>query len=597
MHVVEKLQQLRQLMKRDGVDAYYIPMQDPHNSEYLPLHWQRLAWLSGFTGSAATVIVTQKTAILWTDCRYFLQAENELDLNCFELFRQGQPEVPTIAAWLAEQAAGFCLGADPQTVTIKQTRHFEPILNKNRGTLKFTAENYIDQIWLERPALLNSPVSLWSVEYAGKTVAEKLGQVREQLIKNKVESHVLTTLDAVAWLFNIRGADMSFNPVVVSYALVEQEKACLYIDQSKLTEEQAGHLAAAGVSTADYDDFANDLQQLTGTVWLDVDVDSYWVLSQLNTAKAQVFEQPSPIHLLKACKNSTEVKGMHQAHHYDGLALVRFFHWLERHWQQGVSELAVVDKLLAFRKQAVSFQGNSFATISGFAEHGAIMHYRVSKASDKIIDDSNLFLLDSGGQYLEGTTDVTRTIHLGQPTAIQKKHYTLVLKGHLQLEYALFPQGTTGTQLDTLARYPLWQEKLNFGHGTGHGVGCYLNVHEGPQRISPKASDIALELGMVVSNEPGLYLDYQYGIRIENLCVVTEKAQADESLTENIPFYGFDSLTLVPYARNLIDVNLLSDNELNWLNNYHRKVYARLAPELTTELQAWLAEKTAQIIR
>ncbi|WP_235603088.1 aminopeptidase family protein P [Piscirickettsia litoralis] len=482
-------------------------------------------------------------------------------------------------------------------MTIKQARHFEKILNKKQGRLNLINENYIDQIWQDRPALSQAPATLWPVEYSGKTVEEKLALVRQQLKQQEADSHVLTTLDATAWLFNIRGADMDFNPVVVSYALIKQGQAYLYIAKNKLSKEQVACLAQAGVSIIDYQNFAQDLQQLTGRVWLDADVDSYWVLSQLNLDQVQVIEQSSPVHLLKACKNSTEIKGMHKAHYNDGLALVKFFHWLENNWQQGVTELAATEKLLSFREQAISFKGNSFATISGFAEHGAIMHYRASAESDKIIDDSSLFLLDSGGQYLEGTTDVTRTVHLGEPNAEQKKHYTLVLKGHLQLEHALFPQGTTGTQLDTLARYPLWQAKLNFGHGTGHGVGCYLNVHEGPQRISPKGSGVSLEQGMVVSNEPGLYIDYQYGIRIENLCVVTEKAAATASLTEQVPFYGFDSLTLAPYARNLIDVNLLSDDELDKLNNYHSKVYARLAPELTQELQEWLAEQTAKITR
>lgn len=582
---------MRERMRADGVDFYLVPSSDAHQNEYVPACWQRRAYVSGFTGSAGDVVVGADQARLWTDSRYYLQAEQQLDGEVFELMKTGLPEVPTPAAWLAEQAKGAVVGVDPRVISLANARELRKKLGNE--TLQGRVENYVDAVWTDAPALPHEPAQVLDTAFAGQSAAEKLARVRVSLEERDCAHLLLTTLDAIAWLLNLRGRDVAFNPLLISYARVGRSDCELFVAPDKISSEVSRHLTASGVAVSAYDDFANSVAALTDRVWIDPKTASLWLAEALEASQAEIYERANPVDLFKARKNPVEQAGMRDSHVRDGVALVRFLHWIEGAWGEGLDEIGSAERLERFRREGEHFQGLSFPTISGFAAHGAIVHYGATQESATKIDDSALYLVDSGAQYLDGTTDVTRTVHLGTPTPEEREHYTRVLKGHLALRQTRFPKGTTGAQLDSIARRPLWEAGLDYGHGTGHGVGHYLNVHEGPQGISQRSNSVALEPGMIVSNEPGLYLADRYGIRIENLVLVVEVLSAEQS--GSVPYYGFEDLTLVPYCQALIDTALLDHWERAAINRYHDAIAAALTPTLPEPARVWLRRETSPL--
>ncbi|MDF1759274.1 MAG: aminopeptidase P family protein [Coxiellaceae bacterium] len=590
---VDKLTALRQQMADYNLDFYYVPSSDAHQDEYVPEVWQRRQWISGFTGSAGDVLVGKDEAYLWTDGRYVLQAEQELDMSEFKLMAQLQGVAAPIDEWLVMQG-GVRVGVDPRVMSIAQMDRFQAALSETGGELVSIDDNLVDAIRNEDLSLPATDITLWSVEYAGISAKQKIEHVQQYLQEMECDAVVLNTLDAIAWLYNIRGNDIDFNPVCISYAMITADKAHLFVSGTKVTEDVTNYLREQEIQCHDYVAIGPELQQFKGELLLmDPSAATWWMLQQVENT--EVAFAPGLIDMMKACKNPIEQDGMREAHRVDGIALCRFMHWLENNWQQGVTELSCADKLAEFRAQGKNFKGLSFNTISGFADHGAIIHYAVSKETDQAVDDSNMYLLDSGGQYLDGTTDVTRTMHLGEPTLKQKQLYTAVLQGHIALSKLRFPQGTHGGQLDTLARQFIWQQQWDYAHGTGHGVGCYLCVHEGPQRVSRggPATQVPLVDGMVISNEPGVYLPDEFGIRIENLCLIKEcDQQADNGFG---PFLQLETLTLAPYVRKLIAVEQLSADEVQWLNAYHQRVYDTLSPDLGDAEVAWLKQATMAV--
>jgi Xaa-Pro aminopeptidase len=592
--IPERLSQLRQLMNAHHADFYFVPSTDPHRNEYMPPCYERRVFICGFDGSAGDVIVGKNQAYLWTDPRYFLQAEQQLDLSHYQIMKIGQGETPPIDRWLTTQSDGVVFATDPKVISINQAQKISAALTEVNGKLVTTDENLVDQVWHDRPKLVLSPIRIQPEKYAGESAAHKLAKLREQMRAAGADAIVVTILDAIAWLFNIRGSDVDYNPLVISYAIVTDKTATFFVDPSQVTAADKKYFASIDVDIANYSEFKNALKRLQGTVWVDPNSASYWVAQQLTHAK--LYLAASPITLMKAVKNPVEVAGMYEAHRLDAIAVIKFLHWLENHWQQGVTELSAEDKLMAIRREEPQCVDLSFHTIVGFGIHGAVIHYHATKETDITIDNTSMLVVDSGGQYPFGTTDITRTIHLGTPTAEQMHHYTLVLKGHLALRHAIFPDGTCGEHVNALAHQYLWQEALDFGHGTGHGVGCYLCVHEGPQVIASRNTGVPLKPGMVVSNEPGLYLTGQYGIRIENLCVIMEKYQTNESASGHGPFYGLDDLTLIPYCRRLINKADLSAEEIQWINDYHQRVYKTLIDAMpSAELRQWLTQATAAL--
>lgn len=585
MNIASRLQALRKHMSEHKLDIYLIPSIDAHNSEYVPECWQRRPWISGFDGSAGEVMVTMEHAYLWTDGRYFLQADQQLDANHYSLMKQSG-FAPETELWLASNGKNKRLGIDPRLVGIERANKLEKIMSSISGEMVVIENNLVDKAKLDLGESSDLPLAHafhLGDKYTGVTLPERLQWLRNELNSSATDYIALNVLDEIAWLFNIRGADIDYNPLVISYALIGRNDATLFVDKEKISQELLAIFNTAGVKLAEYNSFGKALSELTGNIWLDEKTATYWMLKQATT-NAKVKLTRSPIVAAKACKNSTEKDGARQAHIKDAAAVINFFVWLEKNWKNGVDEIAAANMLADFRSKQENLKGLSFSTISGFASNGAIIHYRATPETSKVINDSTLYLIDSGGQYLEGTTDITRTLHLGTPTEQQKRHYTLVLKGHLALARAVFPHGTCGEHLDILARQPLWNEYLNYRHGTGHGVGSFLCVHEGPQKISQALSGVPLIPGMIVSNEPGLYLDGEYGIRIENLCLINQL----ESESDYGPFYEFEDLTLVPYSRRLINLDLLDKVEIEQINNYYQQIKEKVRPNLGTEQQLWL---------
>lgn len=597
MAIAQRVTCLRSLMDKYGIDYYLVPSTDQHNNEYVPECWQRRPWISDFDGSAGEVLVGMDCGFLWTDGRYFLQAEQQLDPEFFVLKKQ-TGFASELETWLIGNIRGKTLGVDPRVISIHRAEKLIRLVQKHQGKVQFLETNLVDEAKAQLegvPELPSEPVMLQPNDFAGCDTKQKISRLQNELVSHHVNAIILTALDEIAWLYNIRGQDIDFNPLAISYAIVTTEQAYLYIDDQKLSNDIQELLVSQNIQTQPYDAFADSVKQLSGSVWIDANVANYWIKTLLNT-KAYHFNQRSPVLWWKACKNNTEIKGAVEAHKIDAVAVMKLICWLENNWQKGVDELEVINQLHKFRSNSDLFRGNSFDTIAGFAANGAIIHYRSSPATSKVIDDGSLFLLDSGGQYPMGTTDITRTLHLGEPTSKQKRHYTLVLKGHLQLRNAVFPDGIKGEQLDVLARLAIWKDNANYKHGTGHGVGSFLCVHEGPQKISQAPSGVPLQPGMIVSNEPGLYLENQYGIRIENLIYVQQHCQVENSPTGDGPFYTFEDLTLVPYERKLIDKSLLTGEEVDWVNQYHEKVWLMISPLVGSEtLRQWLKDKTARI--
>jgi Xaa-Pro aminopeptidase len=581
-------------MQAADLEAYLLPHADPHASEYLPAHWDLIPWLSGFTGSAATVIVTADFAGVWTDSRYFIQGETQLAGTGFSLMKLKVPHTPEYQDWLlTELPSGSRIGVDPRLISLSQKRRLTRQLDRKALHLIESTE-LLSPLWPERPDLPQAPVEDHPVAFCGLARADKLAAVREQMAQRQATVHLLNSLDDIAWLLNLRGADVTYNPVALAYALITQDQATLFIDGDKLSADLLAELATDGVQVAAYEEVAAHLAALPldGRLWIDPRLVSSW-LSQQWPAEMALEEGPTPSTTLKAVKNDTEVAHVRQVMIRDGLALVHFFRWLEEALPSGkLTEHSIADKLEAFRQEQNQYVGPSFGTIAGYQGNGAIVHYAAQPETAATLLEQGLLLLDSGGQYRDGTTDITRTITLGDPSAAQRRDFTLVLKGHIGLATAIFPVGTTGVQLDGFARRPLWDHLVNYGHGTGHGVGFFLNVHEGPQRISPSPSaSAALLPGMLTSNEPGIYHEGQYGIRIENLMLCIE-AGATEAFGS---FLGFETVTLCPIDLRLVERTLLTEAELIWLNRYHEKVYEALAPHCEGPALTWLREKTMAI--
>ncbi|MES2614652.1 MAG: aminopeptidase P family protein [Bdellovibrionota bacterium] len=589
----QRLNALREQMKKHQLDFYLVPSSDDHNNEYLPECWQRRPWISGFTGSAGEVLVSHTNAYLWTDGRYFTQAENELDPKLYTLMPQ-KSFAPETEQWLSN-STGKTLGIDPHVLGIDRVNKLMKAMTNVNGKIALIDTNLVDESRKQLGETLQLPKAkafLLEERICGESVSQKLIWLRSELTNNKVNHIALSVLDEIAWLFNIRGSDIEFNPLVISYAIIGLNDAHLFVEKSKLSPQILDALNQNKIHVDAYENFGNGLNNLKGTVWLDEMTASFWMQQKINPTSQIKFAR-SPIVHKKARKNNAEIEGAKQAHMKDAIALMNFFCWLNNNWKSGVDELICAEKLYEFRTQLENFVGSSFQTISGFADNGAVIHYHPTQKTNKVVDGSSLFLLDSGGQFLEGTTDITRTVHLGHATAEQKRHYTLVLKGHLAVGRAIFTHGTCGEHLDALARTPLWNEYLNYRHGTGHGVGSFLCVHEGPQKISQMNSGVPLLPGMIVSNEPGLYLKNKYGIRIENLCVVTKIESQEAQASEFGPFYQFENLTMMPYCKALIDVELLTKEELAQIRTYYSSIKASTYHFLTEPVQKWLTEETS----
>jgi Xaa-Pro aminopeptidase len=587
----QKLESLRNAMLSQQLAALIIPSNDPHQSEYVADHWKSREWISGFTGSAGVAVVTLDEAGLWTDSRYFLQAEQELAGSGVTFFRQTSSAVPDHYLWLkGKLKAGDRLGIDGKLLSIESYRALESAF-ADTGISIVTTADPVAEAWTDRPALPEAPIFAHAPALAGRTCQEKLAAIRKEMGSLGVTQHLVVTLDDIAWIFNLRGRDVDYNPVFYAFALIGLENAVLFVAPSKVPEELKANIAAANVTLLPYDEIADVLSGLTGNVLIDPAAVSVAV-QQAFGKECKLIHGVTPSTAMKAKKDAVEMGYIRRAMEKDGVALLRLVRWMETTLQTGnLTEFAVGEKLAEFRAAQESYFGESFPAIAGYAGNGAIVHYRPAAAGSATLKPEGVFLLDSGGQYLDGTTDITRTFALGALPEGAAKAYTLVLKGHIALAKAQFPAGTTGYQLDPLARMHLWSAGLNYGHGTGHGVGYFLNVHEGPQGIAPLASPrsrTALEPGMIISNEPGYYAPDSYGIRIENLVLVVEGAS-----TASGKFLAFETLSLFPIEATMIEWDLLDRAEIEWLKVYHAEVQQRLRPLLKTDEKAWLDRQCA----
>ena len=591
--IVKRISLLREAMKQQGISACIIPGTDPHASEYIAEYWKERQWISGFDGSAGTAVVTLNGAGLWTDSRYFLHAAEQLEGTGIELMKQGLPETLEILPWLASQLkAGEKVGVNAQMFSLNSYSAMKTELKLNN--LELVSIDLPALVWTDRPSLPLNKFFIFDTQYAGKSTIEKLGLVRAEMIKNHADVFVISALDDIAWLFNIRSNDVDYNPVVIAYALVENENVTLFIAPEKLTVETREYLLNQGVTVKPYLAIYDQLKKISPTKAVLVDGGKLnQALFESISEKCAIRNTMSPVFKLKGVKNEVEMAGVRKAMAKDGVALTKFFIWLEEGLKNSsLTEISVSDKLRQFRSEQVNFVGESFGTIAGYGPHGAIVHYSATPESDAKLKSENIFLLDSGGQYLDGTTDITRTVALGTPTAQQKTDNTLVLKGHIALATAIFPVGTRGSQLDILARKAMWDLGLNYGHGTGHGVGHFLCVHEGPQNIRMDENPTVLQPGMMISNEPGMYRTNEYGIRIENLVHVIPAQK-----TEFGQFLKFETLTLFPIDQHLINFDLLNNSEIDWLNGYHQRVYETIAPKLNEYEREWLSKKCNPYIR
>lgn len=582
-----RISQLREAMKQQGISACIIPGTDPHASEYIADYWKEREWISGFDGSAGTIVVTMKGAGLWTDSRYFLQGAEQLEGTGIDLMKMGQPETLEMLPWIATQLGkGERTGVNAQVFSVNAYSAMKSEL-KMSG-IELVSIDLPAMVWENRPSLPSNPFFVFDTKYAGKSTKEKISVLRAEMKKLHADTFVMSALDDIAWLFNIRGNDVNYNPLVIAYALIENDKATLCIAPEKITPQTAAYLKSQDVNVADYQDIYKILKKISSSQSVLIDGSKLnQSLFESIPAGCEIRNSTSPVFKLKSIKNDIEMEGIKRAMIKDGVALTRFFIWLEQNLKSGgLTEIIISERLGELRAEQDNFVGESFGTIAGYAAHGAIVHYHAMPETDAALKPENILLLDSGGQYLDGTTDITRTIPLGTPTAQQKTDYTLVLKGHIALSKAIFPSGTRGSQLDILARKAMWDLGLNYGHGTGHGVGHFLCVHEGPQSIRMEENPTVLQAGMILSNEPGMYRTNEYGIRIENLVEVVPAQK-----TEFGQFLKFETLTLFPIDQELIDFEALNQSEIDWLNNYHRRVYEIISPELNEFEREWLSNK------
>ena len=594
-HSKAKLALLRELMAVRNIDAYIIAGTDPHLGEYFPSHWRIVQWLTGFAGSTATLLITRSFAGLWTDSRYFIQAEKELAGTGFKLIRLNVPSEPSLLDWLsAKMKKGSILAFDGRIFSIGFLDSLKNILLEKEVSIDISCD-LISEIWTDRPPMPESIAFDHSTAFCGKERSAKIKEVREQMNKMKVDSHLLTSADDIMWMLNVRGNDLEYSPLLISFAVVGHEQILIFIDERKIPLKLAAEFDKNGVTILPYEDVSVILSNLKkgSSLLLTPETTNASLFTSISD-KVTIVKDISIPTRLKAIKNGIEIENIRNVMVKDGVALTKFFFWLEKNIENlTITELSAAEKLYELRLQQSDCTGASFSTISAYNEHGALAHYSPSSASNSILEADGIFLIDSGGQYLDGTTDITRTISLGNPDPLQKSDFTLVLKGFINLAMAKFPAGTKGYQLDILARKALWANRLNYGHGTGHGVGFFLNVHEGPHSIgtgviSDKQSSI--EPGLVFSDEPAIYRVANYGIRTENLLLVMEDEKSEFG-----QFLKFETLSLCYIDNALIDKSLLESVEVNWLNQYHSMVYDKLASLLSDEEKIWLKEKTEEI--
>ena len=593
--IAERLEALREELRREHLSAFVFPTTDPHNSEYTADHWKGREWISGFTGSAGTAVVTLKSAALWTDSRYFIQAEEQLKGTEFQLMKLKIEGTPSIPEWIASELStsdsqsSTEIGMDGMVNTVAVVEKMKEELKQRGGITVRTNFDPLARIWKDRPQIPQSPVEIQPMELAGEETTSKLTRIRQALRARHADGMLVTALDDIAWTLNLRGSDVHCNPVFVSYLLIASDKATLYINKVKLTAEVRDYLKSQGVETADYSEVSKGLKDyFEYNILLDPDEVCYTLYQQVTR---NIVRGASPIATMKTVKNEREQQGFRSAMLKDGIAMVKFLKWLdEKIGKQTLTEISVSDKLESLRAEQPLYRGLSFDTIAGYEAHGAIVHYEATPETDIPLHAAGFLLLDSGAQYQNGTTDITRTIALGSLTEEQRRVYTLVLKGHIQIERCKFPAGASGTQIDILARESLWREGLNYLHGTGHGVGSYLSVHEGPHQFRMEWKPAPLVAGMTITDEPGIYLEGKFGVRIENTLLIIPYKQ-----TEFGQFLQFESLTLCPIDTRPIVKELLLPEEIAWLNDYHQQVLTTLSPHLDGEEKEWLKDACVAI--
>lgn len=592
-NITFRLSRLREILRREKLSAFVFTSTDPHNGEYIPDHWKSREWVSGFNGSAGTVVVTLDSAALWTDSRYFIAAARQLEGTGIELMKLRIPGTPTIAQWLGQKLSYVKspeVGIDGMTNSVAMVEDLKFQLRRQGGITLRTNLDPLRDIWTDRPPVPTSMVEIHPMEFAGMETSEKLKQIRQSLAMLRADGMLVSALDDIAWILNLRGSDVHCNPVFVSYLLINPKYATLYINKDKLKIGVEDYLRRYNVYVEDYSKVRNGLEYYPGyDLLIDPEETSYTLLKSVTDT--DVVSHTSPVPALKAVKNAAEIKGYRSAMLKDGIAMVKFLKWLKPAVEAGgQTEMSIDRKLTAFRSRQRLFRDISFDTIAGYGDHGAIVHYEATRDTDRVLEPHGLLLLDSGAQYQNGTTDITRTIALGPVTEEEKHIYTLVLKGHIQLELCKFPKGTTGTQMDILAREAMWREGYNYLHGTGHGVGSYLNVHEGPHQFRMEWMPSPFVENMTVTDEPGIYLPGCFGVRIENTLIVQKYKE-----TEFGEFLQFDSLTLCPIDTSPIDRSMLLDEEVEWLNSYHGRVYDELSPYLDDDERKWLRTVTLPI--
>lgn len=588
--ITERVEALRQWMRQDSLDAFIIPSTDPHCGEYVPAHWMTRQWISGFDGSAGTAVITLTDAALWTDSRYYIAAAGQLQCTPFRLMKDGQPDTPSIAEWLAGQlAAGATVGMDASVNTVADIRNLEQELEASGIRVDIT-DDPTDRLWEDRPTIPTHPVEVQPLAYAGEPAESKIERVRDSIRRQGASAIIIPQLDEIAWLLNLRGTDVHCNPVFVGYVFLTMDSVTLFVDSAKVDASTAGYLAGIGVGIRPYDAVEEAIGQYRdGKVALDPNTANWLLFRPLSSET--VIEAPSPIAAMKAIKSEAEIAGFRQAMLRDGIAMVRFLHWLKPAVEAGgQTEMSIDRKLTSLRAEQPLFRGLSFDTIAGYGPHGAIVHYEATPETDAPLEPRGLLLLDSGAQYQDGTTDITRTIALGPLTEEERLDYTLVLKGHIRLALTRFPDGISGTQIDALARYAMWQHGINYGHGTGHGVGSYLCVHEGPHQIRHSWKPAPLRAGMTVTNEPGIYRAGKHGVRTENTMLIVA-----DGTTEFGSFLRLEPLTLCPIDTTPVILDMMAQDEIDYLNAYHRQVYEALSPHLTAEERQWLQEATKEI--
>lgn len=585
----ERVALLRTFMQEKEIRAFIVPSTDPHSGEYVPEFWESRKWISGFTGSAGTAVITDETGGLWTDSRYFLQAASQLEDTGIMLFKDRLPETPSIAEWLGSVLSpGDKVGIDGWVNTTAEAENLQKQLQAY-GLQLVSTEDPFQRIWKDRPSLPLNPPFILPLSYAGKNCTEKIAEIREQIFLNHADAILLSALDEIAWTLNLRGSDVHCNPVFVSYLFITDTTTTLYILPEKITPEIKQYLNDNQIEVKPYQAIEADLHHYIGK-GIQLTPGTNYALYQA-ASHNQIIRHESPVLYMKAIKNETEIQGFHHAMIKDGIAMVKFLFWLKNTVKNSQeTELSIDRKLYNLRAEQKDFKGISFDTIAGYQAHGAIVHYEATEETNATLHPEGLLLLDSGAQYLDGTTDITRTIVLGPVTKEQKTDFTLVLKGFIELSMAEFPYGTCGTQLDVLARQFMWKFGINYGHGTGHGVGHFLNVHEGPHQFRMNYMPALLLPGMTVTNEPGIYKAGKHGVRTENTMLIVKSKE-----TEFGAFYKFEPLTLCPIDKEAILPEMLSYEEKQWLNNYHSLVYDRLNASLNTDEQAWLKEATSPI--